>query len=431
MTSLRIEVGSEESFNAFSSPKKRKTPVAQRIVLNPGTQQQLANASRHNPGADLVEPKVFSPHKTRKGCVPRRIEVERKKRLFSAIELTQELQHNGVIDHLHAIHQITTRDCVDSMSLSVFDNTDYESRSLQFWALLVAQSGNSGLPARAMCAKKNEESNEVITWENCRVVRGDAVFNQFTVEFREPAVELGVISKNAMTSQLERIFICFDAENPVDYCERLADAMKRQKSVASVVTLNLYVDCMPVDNLKPLDSEQVNRILGNAMNVDVLKQNASLDTSSLLQQFNLNHMRTLNQLILVHMIRKQIKEVRSANPFSTDISAFQDSSSIFSPRKVIEFVSDTSFEDRMKAFKFSSLWNKLEAISIMMQVQTDNYNLDKCVYFPHPEKTMRIEEFLMNHQSSTNLIGQTIKENWINAITASVRQNLKDVKKVN
>ena len=52
---------------------------------------------------------------------------------------------------------------------------------------------------------------------------------------------------------------------------------------------------------------QVNRVLSNAINTMKLRANNSLDTSSLLQQYNLNHMRTLNQLILVNMLVKQQK----------------------------------------------------------------------------------------------------------------------------
>ena len=47
------------------------------------------------------------------------------------------------------------------------------------------------------------------------------------------------------------------AIDPELYCERLSQAVKAKQLIAATVTINLYVDCMPVDNLKPLDSEQV------------------------------------------------------------------------------------------------------------------------------------------------------------------------------
>ena len=45
--------------------------------------------------------------------------------------------------------------------------------------------------------------------------------------------------------------------DPEIYCRRLSEAVKAKQLIAATVTMNLYVDCMPVDNLKPLDSEQV------------------------------------------------------------------------------------------------------------------------------------------------------------------------------
>lgn len=423
-----VETADSSLASAFQSPKVKRAPTQKLSIMS---EPLVGASSRHNPGQDIVEPKVYSPHKRRQGYVPRRIEVERKKRSFAILDLNTELVRMGVIDHLMNSRKSQKTDSVLSMSLSLFDNSDYESRSLEFWDELIAQSFGVGLSARAMHISRDEFQN--ITWQHCRVTKGNAITNRFEVEFEsEPAIETKAseVPPSPSKSTLERIFICFDAESPVDYGNRLADAVRRQNSAASSVILNLYVDCMPVDNLKPLDSEQVNRILSNAINVEVLRQNSLLDTSSLLQQYNLNHMRTLNQLILLNMLRKEFKEVQAVNAFSTDASVFQDVATIFSPRCDIEVQSEMPFEDRMKAFKFSSLWNKLEAISIMMQVQSEDYALEKASFFFTPEKTMRIEEFMMNQQGSLNTLLQTIREGWANAITTSVRQNLKDVKKV-
>jgi hypothetical protein len=210
----------------------------------------------------------------------------------------------------------------------------------------------------------------------------------------------------------------------------LGSLMQFNEKSLSLLHLNLYVDCMPVDNLKPLDSEQVNRILAHALNIDVLRQNQSLDTSSLLLQYNLNHMRTLNQLTMVHLLKKQTSDIKSANPFSLDSGVFANAESVFPARALFSFSVENSFEDKVKAFKFASLWNKMEAINIMLQIQSEIYGLDKHTFFFTPEKTMRIEEFVMNQQTSSNSIMMIIKETWITAVTTSVKNNLKDVKKV-
>jgi hypothetical protein len=53
---------------------------------------------------------------------------------------------------------------------------------------------------------------------------------------------------------------------------------------------------MPTDNIQPLDTEQVNRVLVLALNTKKLKQNA-LDTTSLLNEVNIDYARTMNKII--------------------------------------------------------------------------------------------------------------------------------------
>jgi len=219
------------------------------------------------------------------------------------------------------------------------------------------------------------------------------------------------------------------AEDPELYCRRLVEAVKSKQLISATVTMNLYVDCMPVDNLKPLDSEQVNRVLVNAINTTKLRANTMLDTSSLLQQYNLNHMRTLNQLIFVNLLHKQQKDVQMVKAVSVDHTLFQHASAVFLPRKDIIVETDSPFEERSRSFKFGSLWNKLESLHILLQIQSDTMNLDKVSFFSPPEKTQRIEEFVMNQQASNNSLVSAVKDTWLNAITGTVRHNLKDVKK--
>ncbi len=71
-------------------------PVAKRVFegLTSGS------VSRHVPDVDKVEPKVFVPYKWTPGLIPRRIEVERKKRQFADVDLSQVFKENGVLEEL-------------------------------------------------------------------------------------------------------------------------------------------------------------------------------------------------------------------------------------------------------------------------------------------------------------------------------------------
>lgn len=102
---------------------------------------------------------------------------------------------------------------------------------------------------------------------------------------------------------------------------------------------------------------------------------------------------------------------------------------MFPPRRFIQCLSDESFDEKLRGFKFSSIWNKIEAMYIIHQIQIENVLLEKIIFYAIPEKSQRIEEFATNQLAAGNNLATLIKETWINAITSSVRQNLKDVKK--
>ena len=391
----------------FLGPRTQKAPPVHRLEPH----YVLGHSERHIPAEHYLEPKVISPFKTRPGQIPRRIQVDRKKRAFVTVNITEALQKNGVLPHLISTINITREDTIDSMPLSMFYNSDFDSRSLESW---MESANESDLMGRAMCVK---EVRDVVTiaWKPCTIVGAsdDLFYVRFYNEDQKVKPhEQSVEPTNYVSEQLDRIFICFDAEDPEIYCAHLLDAMKRKSETASSVALNLYVDCMPMDGLKELNSEQISRILDLAVNVDSLRQNTFLDTNALLQQFNMNHMRTLNQLILSDLLHTRITDIKTVQIASTDVELFHDPSKTFTPTNLVTVNSDITFAERINEFKFNSLWNKPEPVSITLQLTGENVNIQSLRFYTIPEKTVRLDEFVQSQQFAANTMAAAVKENW-------------------
>jgi hypothetical protein len=62
---------------------------------------------------------------------------------------------------------------------------------------------------------------------------------------------------------VHRLGICFDAENPVAFVDRLEHCVKQRQIAESCIRYNLYVDCMPAEELGGLDAEQGNATTKN------------------------------------------------------------------------------------------------------------------------------------------------------------------------
>jgi dynein heavy chain, axonemal len=376
-----------------------------------------------------MEPKVYVPYKGTAHDVPRPIEVERKRRNYASINITEMFKENAIIDRLKNHFLDLKKGGVLSVPLTLFDNFDYHSHPMSAWAKYIKQAkSDNGLPARALYLSYQLD-DALVEWRPCKVIDCDLSKDVFVVDYISSDKSRGMMGPPPTRTTLDAIFVCFDVEDPFLYNERMKYALDYKDKTIAALALSLYVDCMPVDNIKPLDSEQVNRILSTALNIEKLRQNPLLDTSSLLQQYNLNHMRSLNQMILVNLLKKQKKDMQMVKAVSLDPSLFPDPSIIFPNRFKLTLDTDVPYEDRVKDFKFASLWSKPEAMQILLQIQIENLALEKANFFAIPEKSQRLEEFSANQLAASTALGTLVKDTWVNAITASVRHNLKDVKK--
>jgi dynein heavy chain len=392
----------------------------------------LGESTRHSPDRAFVEPKVFSPYRSRLGEVPRPIEVERKKRKYAGIDLNQIFEQNGALEALRITCERTKNDGLDNLPLSLFDNFDYHSRTTEQWNDYIQYSlDEGGLPARAYFTYLTKGALRV-KWKRCRVYGCNVSANQYEIEYDKFNNDEQTVSSNGSFSSqtiLDAIYVCFDSEDPVLYATRLIDAIKLKNRTTASLALNLYVDCMPVDNLKPLDSEQVNRILQKSLTIEKLRNNSMLDTSSLLQQYNLNHMRTLNQLIFVSLLKKQPKNIQMVNAVSTDPTLFTEPNLIFPQRPKLVVDTDCDFEDILRTFKFQSLWSKPEAMNTLLQIQAESLVMDKATFFSIPEKSLRLEEFNSNQTAAIAGLNNLVRDQWTNNVTLAIKNNLKDVKK--
>ena len=304
----------------------------------------------------------------------------------------QKLIDNGTIEYLRKLYNKKDKNPFDSIPLVLFDNTDYENRPISQWSDLIDCSLPVGLPARVMRTFTVEEEVRII-WANAHVklFNGetfDVIYDDPLPAFEED--ELKFVDDEQKSEfdhssiSLERLFICFDAEDPINYCNRLRDTINRKKLQTATMALNLYVDCMPVDDLKGLDTEQTTRIISSAVNMVALRNNSLLDTSSIIQQYNLNHMRTLNMLTLANKLRHNLKEIELVHSYSVDPTLLEGDATTRKSAIGGYAIPEYNFPEKVQGFKFSSLWNRPEAIRIIAHMQNENYNLEKGNFFAVP-----------------------------------------------
>jgi dynein heavy chain, axonemal len=246
---------------------------------------------------------VQTQYATRPGEIPRRIQIERKKRLYAEQSLEALLRERGVDTAAaapSALQAIAPR--AASLPLEVFDDEAYEVRSAEAWAAMAA-AGGGGLPARALYTlsdSHNSSSNSnghssssngsngttaaaapaaaAAQWRECLVTGRDPATGLWSLQWLE-----GTARECAQQLSKPRLAVYLRAEDPFNFADRVAAAHARRAAAERSLLHALCVDCMPGDGLAELDSEAMNRIMGLCMRSRAVDQTLA-DCSQLMDQ---------------------------------------------------------------------------------------------------------------------------------------------------
>ena len=336
--------------------------------------------------------------------VPLKVEIERRKRLFSHQNIAVLLETEGISNEILKTALAPEAD----LELRFFDDRDFESRTWEEWTLIgTVDDKFAFLPARGFCIA-------TCSWRPCKVLA------------REEATDLYQV-KWADTNEilvLPRLAIMFLAEDPFIFAKRVARAIQARDQVHKGLLYNLYIDSMPVEGVPMLTPEQLNRVMGLALNSNRIRQK-SLDTTGVVDELNFEYSRTMNRIV-----------------FDKELVANSDSdmlAGIYAPppmnpdRRDAGIVSDVPPHDHAQQFcqfSFSSFLTKGELITCIVKTKAENQKiLAMSLFASHPTKTSKPDEFEHMEVQSIAQMAAYLKDTWLVSLKNSLRNGLKDVGK--
>jgi dynein heavy chain len=95
-------------------------------------------------------------------------------------------------------------------------------------------------------------ANGVCTWEPCIVVDYDSARNCYAVK------EVAAIGDAQDLHWVPRVHLYFAAEDPFIFAKRYTDAVAARARAESLLRYSLFIDSMPIEDLPPISTEQVN-----------------------------------------------------------------------------------------------------------------------------------------------------------------------------
>ena len=138
---------------SLSELHTQRLPVADSFTRT-GLDHDRSNQATESFDHRAIEPKVIAAFKPPPGGMPRKLEIERKKRLYAAQDVEMLLSAKG-ISYLDPVAS-TIGEAVGTLPLVAFDNADYEIRSPEGWMRLgagVAAGTETVLLARDVLAQ--------------------------------------------------------------------------------------------------------------------------------------------------------------------------------------------------------------------------------------------------------------------------------------
>ncbi|KAI9175897.1 hypothetical protein H9P43_006261 [Blastocladiella emersonii ATCC 22665] len=405
-----------------------------------GSTGDLAAASEPAPAAEeeggesgaartsVLEPKVVRPFQPRPGETPRRIEIERKRRLFAAQDISAVLDDLGV----------TPQDLETAIPLHVFDNTDFEAREVREWLnmdkppihiykrglqLTPESPGSSVVPASVPVP-----ANAFINGRWTPVAMTG--FNLSTGLWR---IQVSANDTAGEDVYVPRIFLHFLAEDARIFARRIECAIQAFKEARSLLKVALFTECMPALDQADMPATTLSQISSRCT---VRQRHLAALVSqppgvALARECRAAYMATAKRMALVAELTGPRAGKYAYLQLSLPASATAGESET-GPKPVADAVAGVSLETRRREFAFQSFVTKLPVFDTWRRVRVACAELADeapALLVVVPVKTMRLDE--LEAEQTAHMAAQRawVRGEWAVQVQKTVEAGLAGVGK--
>ncbi|KAI1890876.1 hypothetical protein AGOR_G00158120 [Albula goreensis] len=404
--------------------------------------------------------KVQLPFSSQPGELPRKLEIERRRRTYLNFDITQLLKDKGIdssdLMHRHNGYEEGQsgpenlgRPVFNYLPLEVFDNEEFDIRTPEDWLALGCEEGSPDrkpVPAKALLPINDEMAHEDPTslavdyqWQQVGALHYDPEKKLYLVHKADCGSRVRDAKGNPIIISggqgakdvwelpgeywIPRIRLNFSAEDPRVFADRVVWAQRWRQNTEALLLYHLAVDCMPVWGGSPsLDPAWLGRIKKNALSAPGLKLQLLQECVGCLErEINLEFNRTMNRINFD-------KAVMSCPEEFSHIT-LPESRSERVPEKGLVPVPEYPFKENRASFIRKSLLTKPEVIAVLcsMHVQCNKVAAMSVFHIPFT-KALRLEEFEMAHSQTQSQLQLYLKDSWMSSLCSAIRYNLQDQK---
>ncbi|CAF1941259.1 unnamed protein product [Rotaria magnacalcarata] len=425
-----------------------------------------------------IEPKVFMPFYTAPCALPRKVEIERRKRLYLSLDLPTLLQERD-IDTNKLMPKYVPADKVVTLNipnedpapfdsflpLHYFDDTEFEIWTPQAW-LSLGHDPLTGLskPLPGIALLPNVSTSEIrdikdtdlkFNWVNVSILdydtekqlwlvatdeREHSVFDMYrpakrsrkpsdAIQRRQPSPEklttYDHIDHHASGTHgrywIPRIQLYFLAEDPRVFADRVTKAYHDRKRTEAELRSALFIDCMPIDGIGKLDDERIKRMIELTKTSAISKTIKDEYVTPIVEEVNLDYARTMNSMIF--------EEVTQSDPISFAFVTLPIKQRRPVPHTACVDIPEYSFNEVFDQFKFISLLTSKPAIDALKLVRTEcDYVINNLSLLQKTiPKHVKLDEFESMQFNQTSTTHMYLTDTWKNNLRQGIKTKFIDV----
>jgi dynein heavy chain len=366
-------------------------------------------------GIAYINPKVNEPHELLPGRPPRKVMIDRMKKVYATINIEALLKKVG-IDYMQ-------KDLYEEwLPLEFFEDKDMDIFTPDEWiARAVDKSKGEVLFIPGVGLQRDSYSGTGI-WR--RVIINH--FNQKTEKFE------GFWDRTEEVCELPKIDLLFDAENPYVFCKKVSLAHQEREKAESIIRYNLYINRMETRNLSALGEDQKTRLKKGIEKISYLKLETKL-IDDLLTELNTNYQRTTNKIIFdkfyfspqgSDLIINNLKLPSNIinNP---DVRTKESRYFGLEAVPVYDYITD------YKNFTFKTLLCRKEIIDCLQKIKDECNKIKNsvAVFLTDIKKPLRLQDFKRRQKNQLTVVEKKLEVEWVMTIKDVLEKSLNGVGK--
>ncbi|XP_041945152.1 dynein heavy chain 1, axonemal isoform X2 [Alosa sapidissima] len=420
------------------------------------TTQQLQQTDFSSQGYTA---KVQLPYQCQRGQLPRKIEIERRRREYVNMDISELLAEKGINSNLLIPRH---RSNVESpakpnspalsvsnyLPLEIFDNEEFDCRTPQDWLALGTEPGSTErkpVPAKALLPNYDKIPNDLrspsvtYSWHSVGVLDYYMEKKLYLVHkvdrngrMRDskgkPILKSRERAKDGSPPVLlgqywvPRIQVQFSAEDPRVFAQRVLFAQRWRENTEGLLFYHLAVDSMPVwEGMPCLGQDSLNRIKKHALSTPGLQlkllQKCVVQMES---EINLAYDRTMNRMVFDKVVKEDPEK------FSHITVPHREPETV--PERGFVSIPAYPFQKNRAAFTFNTLLTKPEVISALSKVHAEcNRVASMSLFHLTFTKVLRLEEFELAQSQTHAQVQLFLRDSWVTTLCNSIRSSLRDV----